>query len=128
MQRELGRKLHDGEFLFRQGEAGDGMYVIRSGRVEVFREEDGREIKLAELGEGDFFGEPGFDREPVRASSVRSKGDARVMTVDRKFFLLKFMEDPSFAFRILENMSRQIRTLNDEVCRLATSCLSWREH
>ena len=101
MDRELGKKMHDGEILFRQGEAADRMYVIKSGKVEVFRVQDGREVKLGELGNDDFFGEMGSIEDSAWRACVRSKGEAQVFTIDQKFFMRKFHEDPSFAFRIL---------------------------
>ncbi len=122
MERELGKKMRDGEILIRQGEAVDGIYVIKSGKVEVFRVQDGREIKLGELGNEDFFGEMASIGESAWRACVRSKGEAQVISIDQKFFLRKFHEDPSFAFRILLKMSRRIRMLSEELCRLALAC------
>jgi CRP/FNR family cyclic AMP-dependent transcriptional regulator len=122
MDRELGKKMHDGEILFRQGEAADRMYVIKSGKVEVFRVQDGREIKLGELGNDDFFGEMGSIEDSAWRACVRSKGEAQVFTIDQKFFMRKFHEDPSFAFRILVKMSKRIRMLSEELCSLALAC------
>lgn len=118
MDRELGKKLHDGEILFRQGDAADRTYVITSGIVEVFRVADGQEIRLGELDNEDFFGEMATVEDSEWRACVRSKGEAQVMSVDKKFFLRKFQIDPLFAFRILAKMSRRIRTLSEELCRL----------
>jgi CRP/FNR family cyclic AMP-dependent transcriptional regulator len=115
----LGKTYRDGEVIVRQGEAGDCMFVIQAGEVEVFRE-DGkqREVRLAVLREKDFFGEMAlFDRE-VRSATVRAHGEARVLTVDRKSFLRRVHEDPSLAFRVVEQMSHRIRELDAELTRL----------
>ena len=122
MERELGKKMHDGEILFRQGEAADRTYVIKSGKVEVFRVQNGREVKLGELGNDDFFGEMGSIEDSAWRACVRSKGEAQVFTIDQKFFLRKFHEDPSFAFRILVKMSKRIRMMSEELCSLALAC------
>ncbi len=111
--------MQDGEILIRKGEAADRIYVIKSGKVEVFRVQDGREIKLGELGNDDFFGEMGSIEDSAWRACVRSKGEAQDFTIDQKFFLRKFHEDPSFAYRILVKMSRRIRMLSEELCRLA---------
>ncbi len=118
MDRELGKKMHDGEILFRQGEAADRIYVIKSGKVEVFRVQDGQEIKLGELGNEDFFVEMASVEDSAWRACVRSKGEAQVITIEQKFFLRKFHVDPLFAFRILVRMSRRIRTLSEDLCRL----------
>jgi CRP/FNR family transcriptional regulator len=95
------------------------MYVIQAGEVEVVREGDGAEIALAVLGAGDVFGEMAlFDRE-ARSATVRAKGEARVLTLDKRTFLRRVHEDPSVAFRILQRMSHRIRQLNDEIARLS---------
>ena len=44
--------------LFRQGDSGDSMYLIESGRISIsITDEDGKQVTLAELAQGDFFGE-----------------------------------------------------------------------
>lgn len=115
---ELGRIYRTGESIVRQGDTGDSMYVIQSGKVEVVRESEGGQVKLAELGEGDFFGEMAlFDRD-VRSATVRPLREARVLTIDKRMFLRKIHEDPSLAFRVMERMSRRIRELDNQVAGL----------
>ncbi|MCK5407408.1 MAG: cyclic nucleotide-binding domain-containing protein, partial [Candidatus Krumholzibacteria bacterium] len=60
-----------------------------------------------------------FERE-VRSASVRARGEARVLTLDKKNFLRRINEDPSLAFRIVQAMSGRIRELSKEVARLRT--------
>jgi hypothetical protein len=115
---DLGKIYAEGETIIRQGEVGGCMYVIQSGKVEVIKEEGGKEIRLAELGEGDFFGEMALFEKDVRSATVRPLGEVRVLTIDKKMFLRKIHDDPSLAFRIMQKMSRRIRELNDELMRL----------
>lgn len=116
----LGKIYEPGQVIIRQGEFGDCMYVIQAGRVEVLQQTDGREVHLATLEQGDFFGEMAlFDRE-VRSATVRALDKARLLTVDRKTFLSRIHEDPSLAFRIVQQMSHRIRELNTELVRLET--------
>jgi len=118
----LGKVYRDGEAIMRQGEAGDCMYVIQAGQAEVLQEKEGREVRLAVLGEGDVFGEMAlFEREP-RSATVRALGDLRALTVDKKTFLRQVHEDASLAFRILQKMSYRIRELDAELVRLKTGC------
>jgi flavin-dependent dehydrogenase len=114
----LGKIYQDGEAIVRQGEVGDCVYVILSGQVEVTVKKDGEEVALRFLNQGDFFGEMAlFDRE-VRSATVRALGRARVLTVDKNGLLRRVQEDPSLAFRIIEQMSGRIRQLTSEVARL----------
>ncbi|MBN1476130.1 cyclic nucleotide-binding domain-containing protein [Candidatus Sumerlaeota bacterium] len=114
----LGREYQDGETIVRQREAGDCMFVIQEGQVEVLGEREGEEVRLAVLDKSDFFGEMALFERDVRSATVRALGPARVLTLDRRTFLRRIQEDPSLAFRILEKMSNRIRELNAEVVRL----------
>lgn len=114
----LGREYGDGEVICRQGEPGDRMYVVQAGKAEVLHEEDGIEQPVGWLEAGDIFGEMAiFERQP-RAATVRARGMMRVLTLDKRGFLRHIHEDPSLAYRILQQMSRRIRSLDAELSRL----------
>ncbi len=118
----LGKVYRDGEEIVRQGETGDCMYVIQTGQAEAIQGKEGKEVRLAVLGEGDVFGEMAlFERMP-RSATVRALGAVRVLTIDKKTFLRQVHEDPSLAFRILQKMSYRIRELDTELFRLITGC------
>src|SRR5512139_1426694 len=115
---ELGKIYQPVEIIVRQGETGDCMYFVQSGKVEVIKESGGREVRLAELGPGEFFGEMALFEKDVRSATVRPLGEVRVLSVDRKMFLRKVHDDPSLAFRVMQKMSQRIRDLNNELMRL----------
>jgi CRP-like cAMP-binding protein len=117
----LGKTYQDGEIIIRQGDDGNCMFVIQEGEVEVLRESGDREIRLAVLKTGDFFGEMSIFEREVRAATVKAVGQARVLTVDKKGFLRRIHEDPSLAFRLVQTMSKRIRDLNTEVARLRSA-------
>jgi CRP-like cAMP-binding protein/flavin-dependent dehydrogenase len=114
----LGRAYADGEVLCRQGDAGDRMFVIQSGRVEVVCEEGGKEVGLGELGPGEVFGHMAIVDKKPRSATVRVRGSARVLTLDKRAFLRRVHEDPSLAYTLLEVMSRTVRSLDDELSLL----------
>lgn len=114
----LGREYHDGEVICRQGDRGECMYVVQSGRLTVLREEGSHAVVVGELTSGDIFGEMAiFERQP-RSATVKAQGTAHVLTLDQRAFLRAVHEDPSLAYRILQMMSHRIRTLIEEVSRL----------
>jgi len=118
----LGRIFKDGELIIRKGEHGDCMYVIQSGTVEVIIHRlEGKEVRIAELGEGDFFGEMAIFEKEVRSASVKAKGDVTVITVDKKTLLRRIQQDPSLAFRLLEKMSSRIRQLDVKYTRITAN-------
>ena len=111
----LGKVYENGEYLMKQGAEGDCMFVIQEGQVEVVQEQEGKEVRLAVRGEGDFVGEMAIIEREVRMASVRALGQVRALTVDKRNVLRRFQEDPSLAFRIVETMSRRIRELSGQV-------------
>ena len=116
----LGKLYHDGETIVRQGEVGDCMYVVQAGKVEVLQGKENKEVRLAVLNEGDFFGEMAIFEREVRSATVRAMGDVRVLTVEKKNFLRRIQEDPSLAYHIVQTMSHRIRELNAEIVRIKT--------
>jgi CRP/FNR family cyclic AMP-dependent transcriptional regulator len=115
---ELGRVYKDGVIIVRQGDVGECMYVIQSGRVEVRKETKGIERKMAMLGEGGIFGEMALLDKEVRSATVRALGEARILTVDKRTFIRWMSEDPTVAFRVVEMMSKRIRELSEELVKL----------
>jgi CRP-like cAMP-binding protein len=111
----LGRKYNGGEIIVNQGDAGDCMFVIQEGEVEVVRVENGKIIRLAVLGRGDFFGEMSIFEKETRSATVRAMSEVRVITVDKKTFMRRIQEDPSLAFRIFQTMASRIKGLNEEL-------------
>jgi CRP-like cAMP-binding protein len=114
---ELGKVYQDGETIIRQGDVGDTMYVVQEGQVEVVVEQDSQEVLLAVRGAGQPIGEMEIIERQPRSATVRARGQARVLTVDKKSFLRRIHEDPSLAFYMMQTMSHRIRDLSAEVAR-----------
>lgn len=116
----LGRFYADGEIVARQGDAGDCMFMVQDGEVEIVLEEHGTEVVLRTAGRNELLGEMAiFDHAP-RSATIRAKGRARILTLDKRNFLRRINEDPSLAFRMIETMSRRVRALSHEVVELQT--------
>jgi CRP/FNR family cyclic AMP-dependent transcriptional regulator len=108
----LGKIYADGEDIVRQGDVGDCMYVVQTGRVEVIQATDSGEQHLAFLETGDFFGEMAVFEKETRSATVRASGEARALKVDKKTLLRRIKEDPLLAVNLLQTMSHRIRDLN----------------
>ena len=117
----LGKVYQDGEIIVRQGEIGNAMYVIQSGKAEVVEEVNGKAVPLAVLGENDFFGEMALFEDQARSATVRALGAVRVLTVDKKTLLRRIQQDPTLAFRMLEHLCHRLRKLDSEHARTKTA-------
>ena len=94
------------------------MYILLDGRVQVSVHGDDGEVRLRELSTGDIFGEMALFMRAPRSATVRALGQVRVLTLKKREFLAKVHEDPSLAFRILQQMSERISALSQELAHL----------
>lgn len=114
----LGKDYQDGDIIVREGETGECMFEIQQGQVEILGQKEGRDVILAVLEKGDFFGEMSIFERERRSATVRARGPVRALTVDKKTLLTRISADPTLAFRLLEKMSGRIRDLDREIVRL----------
>src|SRR5947207_1383689 len=103
--------------LFRAGDAGDAMYIIERGKVRIsVQATDGRELTLAELGGGDFFGEMVlFDGQPRSANAAVAE-EARLAVLSREHFLSFMRSNPNVALEMLTALANRLRH-TDELLR-----------
>ena len=113
--RDLLRTLHveAGTLLFRAGDEGDAMYLIESGRVQVSMTGDGRKpMVLADLAQGDFFGEMAIVDGQRRSADARVSENARLARLSREDFLLFIRNNPTVAIDMLSAIFSRLRRMD----------------
>ena len=110
------RRYRKGVTVFLHGDPGRDLYVIESGSIKIcMTTADGKEITLAILGVGEFFGEMALmDGEP-RSSDAVTMEDCQFLLLERAEFMQFVGEHPSVAHRIIEVLSRRLRDNNELV-------------
>ena len=107
--------------LFNQGDRGDAMYLIESGRVRIsIRDHDKQELTLAELAQGDFFGEMSIIDGRQRSADARVLEDARLAVLSRDDFLRFVRTNPHVALEMLSALTDRLRR-TDELLRSRVS-------
>jgi CRP-like cAMP-binding protein len=111
-----------GEVLFHEGEPGDRLYVIRSGKIKLGRRStDGRENLLAVLGPGEMFGELSlFDPGP-RTATATGLADAVVLELGHHDLIPWLEQNPTVAKHLLGALGRRLRRTNDALADLVFS-------
>jgi uncharacterized membrane protein len=100
--------------LFKQGDKGDAMYLIESGRVQIsIRDDDRQEVILAELAQGDFFGEMAIIDGRQRSADARVIEDARLAILSRDAFLSFVRTNPDVALEMLSALTDRLRRTDD---------------
>ena len=110
-----------GTQLFHKGDTGDAMYLIETGRVRIsITDDDQKEITLAELAQGDFFGEMSIIDGRQRSADTTVIEDARLAVLSRPNFLSFVLSNPDVALGMLGALSDRLRR-TDELLRSRVS-------
>jgi uncharacterized membrane protein len=104
------RTVASGNNLFRAGDQGDSMYLIESGRVRIaLTDDDHKELVLAELAQGDFFGEMAIIDGKQRSADASVTEDARLAVLSRDSFLRFIDNNPTVALAMLSATFSRLR-------------------
>jgi CRP/FNR family cyclic AMP-dependent transcriptional regulator len=123
------RVFDRGEYILRQGDSADSMYVIVTGTVKVFSvdaDDPDREVILKTLGPGEFFGElPLFDHEP-RSASVAALERCHLQILSYRAFQRAISGSPDIAQKVMETLARRLRAADRKIGDLALHDISSR--
>lgn len=113
-------RFADGEIIVREADEAREMYLIQEGAADVFKMVDGAEVRLATLDRGSFFGEMSLLESLPRSATVRAHGVTTVLVIEPGMLLIKIRRDPTFAFEMLQHMSRRVRELDERIVALTS--------
>lgn len=107
--------------LINEGDVGDALYVLLSGRVKVFSSnEAGREFVIDFHGPGEYVGEMTLDGEP-RSASVVTVEPTTCAVVNRAQFRDFILAHPDFAMHLIERLIHRVRVTTGNLKSLALS-------
>src|SRR5436190_5407567 len=111
------RHFDEGETIFQQGQNGDALYLVRTGRIQVYIESDtGEKIIVGENEHGDVFGEISLlDGGPRTATAVAVEPSEALM-LNRERLLELVERHPHVAIDLLTVIGRRLRS-TDELLR-----------
>lgn len=114
-------KLDDNQTLFRAGEPGESLFLVRSGEVELFiKDTAGQKIILDIVRSGDFFGELALLDAGPRSATAMALTPSELIELDRDDLLLLFGKRPDSALSMLAAMGKMTRKA-DELLRKRVS-------
>jgi len=97
-------KLTPGQFLYREGDKAENMYVLLEGEIDI---RVGDYVKTAR--EGALIGEAGLIEERPRAASAVAKSACRLAQIDRQRFDFLVQQHPQFATHAMKSMVEHLR-------------------
>ncbi|MFQ5791833.1 MAG: cyclic nucleotide-binding domain-containing protein [Acidobacteriota bacterium] len=104
-----------GQFVFREGEEGDEMYIIQSGRVCIEKQIRGKKNVLNVLEKGDFFGEMSILERLPRTADAEVLEDAGLITINSQTFGEMIRSNPEIAVRMLRKYSMRMREFSEQL-------------
>src|SRR5947207_8243489 len=103
-----------------EGEMGDSLYMIQSGKVKVFiGDQDGREMILKILGPGDFFGEMSMIDKQPRSASVTTLESSIFLVMSHAAFEKCIEQVPRIATVVMRILAQRVREADKKIGTLA---------
>lgn len=115
------KPLKKGELLFREGDASEAMYVIKSGKIAVLKSKGNSEITLAELGPGDMIGEMAFFDNKPRSASAKAIADSVLIELPFKALNAQFKTFPEWLKAVMRAVNTHLRNANQKIKSLEKS-------
>jgi CRP/FNR family cyclic AMP-dependent transcriptional regulator len=101
-------QLAPGDFLFREGEKGEKMYVLLEGEVDIFL----GDFVLETAGPGALLGEMALIDDSPRTANAVAKTPARLAQIDQRRFHFLVQQTPHFATHVMKTLADRLRHMN----------------
>jgi CRP/FNR family transcriptional regulator len=112
------RSFAQGEVVFREGDASDTCYVIRSGHARaVIEHQDGRSITLARFGPGEIFGELAMLSGEPRSATVEVLEESEAIAILGPDMRRLLREHPEISIKLIAALGKRLREANDRLSR-----------
>jgi CRP-like cAMP-binding protein len=121
MLRRFGRHYRAGELVFREGDAGQNVFFILTGRVCIEKTRDEVCKVLTCLETGQYFGEMAAFIDSPRTASARAIDDSYIAVIDKETFLELLRSSGDVSLLILKEFAGRLKTTSDELNRTTES-------
>ena len=118
----VSKKFENGNLIFLEESEGKNLFFVVEGSVKVTRlSKDGREVILAMLNAGDFFGEMSLLDGEARSANVIALEKTEVLSLKRDDFLVVLHDYPKIAIQLLKEMTSRLRKSDRQIVSLSLS-------
>ena len=109
-----------GTTVFHQNDQGGGLYLLLAGSVKISRTgRDGRDVTVAVLHEGNFFGEMSLIDDQPRSASAIARQTTRLLVLDREHFQRYVLTQARIMAKLLRELSKRLRAADQTIENLA---------
>ena len=107
------KRYKAGELIFKEGDPGLFMYVVKDGKVELRAEG----VLLDTVQSGGIFGEMALIEHTARSATAMAMTDCSIVPLDQDKFMYLVKQTPYFALDVLKIMAQRLRHVNQELAR-----------
>jgi CRP-like cAMP-binding protein len=104
-----------GQRFFRQGDAADAAYVILDGSADVVVDNDGDEVKVAELGRNALVGEMAVLSDTPRSATVVASEPVSALRIDKSVFLELLTQFPQMSIAVMRELAVRLERTNAQL-------------
>lgn len=114
------RSFPKGRTIVAEGEPSQALYILLSGRAKVQRSDtEGKEVILAVIGSGEFFGEMSLIDDAPRSASVITIESCDFMAINKDSFKTMLAQSPDIGMQIMKGLVRRLREADKKIETLA---------
>ena len=113
------KSFHHGEYLYKQDAVADEVYVVKTGKVELFVEDDSKTVVFGVVNKGDMFAESEVISGNKRYTSARAQCFTEVYVVNREKLLSLLKQSHPIVRKVNQSMRQQLNRMRDNVVECA---------
>jgi CRP/FNR family transcriptional regulator, cyclic AMP receptor protein len=110
---KYGRSFKEGETIFREGDAADGLYMIHSGQVKIVKKMGAQNENITTLEDPEFFGEMAIISAEPRSATAIALTDCKLIKMGPGAFEQSIRENHGMAISMVRLLTRRLRETND---------------
>jgi CRP-like cAMP-binding protein len=111
----FGKTIPRGTVLFREGDIGQEMYIIQSGKVKISKRVRNIEKTLSIIGKGEFFGEMAILNDKPRSATGEVIEDSEILVIDRNTFETMIKGNAEIALRIIKKLAQRLQEADNQI-------------
>ncbi len=121
-EKMIARSFESGKYIFLEDSDGEQCFFVVNGSVKVTRlSKDGKEVILAMMGAGDFFGEMALLDGESRSANIIALEKTEVLTLNREDFIDVLQSYPKISIQLLKELALRLRKSDRQIVSLSLS-------
>ena len=107
--------LAPGEFLIKQGETPDNVYIVKKGQLKAYMHKSADAIEVGKVEEGEFVGEMAYINQAVRTADVVAASDCELIVIPIDHLDHLLFQKPAWSKALMQTLSRRLQETNQRV-------------